>query len=131
MAKDSSLRGATTFGSGAVGAASSSAEAAAADVFRAAKALLLRRPGGTASPTVQQKGHLLEYIEAAQFNERAVLARSDLQAGVTIAERRPQALADIEMVEGGQVVKEIQAKSSERAERIAFRSRPRASADHS
>ena len=119
MAKDSSLRGATTFGAGAVGAASSSAEAAAADVLREGMELLLRRTGGTALPTGQLKGHLLEYIEAARFNDRAAPARSDLQARVTAAEGRPHALADIEIVDGGQVVKEVQAKASERAEWIA------------
>ena len=121
MAKDSSQRGATTLGAGAIGAASSSAEAAAADVLRDGMALLLDRVNGTALPTDQLKGHLLEYIEAARFNERAALARSALQAKVTAEGGRPHAPADIEIVAGGKVVKEVQAKASGREEWLAYR----------
>lgn len=121
MAKDSSQRAATTLGAGAIGAASSSAEAAAADVLRDGMALLLDRVNGTALPTDQLKGHLLEYIEAARFNERAALARSALQAKVTAEGGRPHAPADIEIVAGGKVVKEVQAKASEREDWLAYR----------
>lgn len=120
MAKDSSLRGATTLGAGAIGAASSSAEAAASDVLRDGMALLLSRVNGTALPTGQLKGHLLEYIEAARFNERAALARSALQARVTAEGGRPYAPADIEIVAGGKVINEIQVKASERADWLAY-----------
>lgn len=119
MAKDSSLRAATNIGAGAIGAASSSTEAAASDVLRDGMALLLREAGGTGLPAGQLKGHLLEYIEAARFNERAALVRTDLQARVTAAEGRPRASADLEIVAGGRVVKEVQAKASERADWIA------------
>lgn len=113
MAKDSSLRGSTAFASGAIGAASSSAEAAASDVLRDGMALLLRRMDGTELPLAQLKGHLFEYIEAARFNERAALARSALQAKITAEDGRPYAPADIEIVKGGKVIKEVQAKASD------------------
>ena len=113
MAKDSSLRGATAFASGAIGAASSSAEAAASDVLRDGMTLLLRRMDGTDLPVAQLKGHLFEYIEAARFNERAALARSAFQAKLTAEDGRPYAPADIEIVKGGKVIKEIQAKASD------------------
>ncbi len=112
MAKDSSLRGATAFGAGAVGAAASSAEAAASDVLRDGMALLLHRMNGTSLPAGQLKGHLFEYIEAARFNERAALARADFQAIITAEDGRPHAPADIEIVKGEEVIKEIQAKAS-------------------
>ena len=113
MAKDSSLRGATAFASGAIGAASSSAEAAASDVLRDGMALLLRRMDGTRLPADQLKGHLFEYIEAARFNERAALARSELEARLTFEQGDPTAAADIEIVKGGKVIKEVQAKASD------------------
>lgn len=113
MAKDSSLRGATAFGAGAIGAASSSAEAAASDVLRDGMALLLKRMNGTSLHPNQLKGHLFEYIEAARFNERAALARSQLQAKITFEDGRPHAPADIEIVKGGKVIKGVQAKASD------------------
>lgn len=119
MDRDSSKRDTVAFGAVAVGAASTSAEAAAADILRDGMALLLGRIDGNGLPAPQLKGHLFEYIEAARFNERATLAGSDLQARVTAAEGRPHARADIEIVEGGKVVKEIQAKVSDNPNRIA------------
>ena len=121
MAKDSSLRGATALGAGAIGAASSSAEAAASDVLRDGMALLLKRMNGTSLPPDQLKGHLFEYIEAARFNERSALARSQLQAKITFEDGRPHALADIEIVKGGEVIKEVQAKASNDPHWIARR----------
>ena len=62
---------------------------------------MLHEAGGTAFPIGSLKGHLLQYIEAARFNERVALARTDLRGGGTAAEGRPHASADIETVAGG------------------------------
>ena len=67
------------------------------------------------SPIIQNghfdaaKGNLFEYIEAAKFNTDA--ARKGMTAKAVVTDvTNPHAKADIEIHEGGKIVKEIQAK---------------------
>lgn len=58
------------------------------------------------------KGNLFEYIEAAKFNADAASIGEQARAVVTDAVGRPHDKVDIEIVSGGKVVEEIQAKAS-------------------
>jgi hypothetical protein len=59
------------------------------------------------------KGNLFEYIEAAKFNQNAAAGGSELRAVVTDAAGRPHDAADIEIVQSGKVVQQVQAKFSD------------------
>lgn len=61
----------------------------------------------------QAKGNLFEYIEAAKFNKDAALKGKPLRAVVTDSVGRPHDPADIEIVTGGEVVRQVQAKFSD------------------
>ena len=58
-------------------------------------------------------GNFFEYIEAAKFNNEAARRGSPLHAHVTAAEGDPHAAADIVITNRDEVVKEVQAKSSD------------------
>lgn len=64
-------------------------------------------------PHTISQGNLFEYIEAAKFNADAALKGSTLRAHVTAAEGAPTAAADLFIKNGDQVVREVQAKSSD------------------
>ena len=61
----------------------------------------------------QAKGNLFEYIEAAKFNTTAAYQRSTLNAVVTDSVGRPHDAADIEIMQGSSVVRQVQAKFSD------------------
>lgn len=61
----------------------------------------------------QAKGNLFEYIEAAKFNQSAARQGSSLNAVVTDSIGRPHDAADIEIMQGGKVVRQVQAKFSD------------------
>ena len=60
----------------------------------------------------QVKGNLFEYIEAAKFNVDAAKKGNTARAIVTDSVGRPHDPADIEIVKGSKVVKQVQAKFS-------------------
>ena len=60
-----------------------------------------------------RQGNLFEYIEAAKFNAEAALKEDALRAHVTAAEGDPTGAADILIKLNGEVVREVQAKSSD------------------
>lgn len=102
----------TAIAGGAVGANAASSEAAATDAMREGMDRFLEQ-AGKSTPPDQLKGNLFEYIEAARFNTQAALQGSQRTAQVTAADGRPHAVADIEIIEGGTVVKQIQSKASD------------------
>ena len=119
MEKKRHFHDAETFFGGAVGANTTSAEAEASSAMRKGMALFLER-AGTATPKDKLKGNLLEYIEVARFNEKSALQGSNVTAKVTAANGEPQAPADIKIInKSGKVVKEIQAKVSDKSSLIA------------
>lgn len=61
----------------------------------------------------QAKGNLFEYIEAAKFNTRASALGSKLKAVVTDSVGRTHDAADIEITDGGRVLRQVQAKFSD------------------
>lgn len=61
----------------------------------------------------QVKGNLFEYIEAAKFNRNAAASGMNIQAVVTDAVGRPHDPVDIELVQDGKVVQQVQAKFSD------------------
>ena len=61
----------------------------------------------------QAKGNLFEYIEAVKFNRDAAAQGSSLKAVVTDAVGRPHDAADIEIMQGDRVVRQVQAKFSD------------------
>lgn len=59
------------------------------------------------------KGNLFEYIEAAKFNQKAMMNNSNVHAIVTDAVGRPHDPADIELIQDEEVVRQVQAKFSD------------------
>jgi hypothetical protein len=64
-------------------------------------------------------GNFFEYIEAAKFNAEAARKGSPLYAHVTAAEGDPHAAADIIISRDDDLVKEVQAKSSDDPARLS------------
>lgn len=65
------------------------------------------------TPFAQSKGNLFEYIEAAKFNVDASRKGSLLNAVVTDSVGRPHDPVDIEIINNGKVVRQVQAKFSD------------------
>lgn len=61
--------------------------------------------------TGQSQGNIFEYLEATKFNMNAAIKSSDLKAVITADIGRPHDPADIEILFGEKVVREVQAKS--------------------
>ena len=61
------------------------------------------------------KGNYFEYIEATKFNRQAAMAGSRVRAVVTDAMGDPHAAADIQIVQDGVKIKDVQAKFSKTA----------------
>lgn len=96
-----------------VGALASADDAHAADALRAGFQLMLKQLGNRQTPVEQLQGNFFEYIEAAKFNADAARKGSDLVAQVTDAiPGRGTDKVDIEIMQGRQVIKAVQAKSS-------------------
>ena len=70
------------------------------------------------SPTITQ-GRLFEIIEATKFNKDAALKGESLRAFTTDSLGDPHAAADIVVKNGDTLLKEVQAKSSAKASRLA------------
>ena len=58
------------------------------------------------------KGNYFEYIEATKFNRQAAMTRSSVRAVVTDAAGDPHAAADIQIMQNGVKIKDVQAKFS-------------------
>ena len=113
---------AAAFGGAAVGAQAALPEAAAADAmrggmdqFRDAAERLLR------VGVEQKKGNLFEYIEAAKFNADSALKGVSAEAVVTAAEGRPHDPVDIEIRDGLEVLRKVQAKASKSTQSETWR----------
>lgn len=70
--------------------------------------------------TGQSQGNVFEYIEATKFNMDAAIKSSDLKAVITADIGRPHDPADIEILFGENVVREVQAKSYRTAAESLF-----------
>ncbi len=70
--------------------------------------------------TGQSQGNIFEYIEVTKFNMASAIQSSDLKAVVTADIGRPHDPADIEILLGETVVREVQAKSSRSAVESLF-----------
>ena len=109
----------TDFIAGVYGANQAGANARATDVviegmnlFREAAERL-----GAVNPKIAQ-GNLFEYIEATKFNADAAIKNSSFKAFVTAAEGKPRAAADLIIKDNERIVREVQAKSMNRASNL-------------
>lgn len=111
--KKTTLDDSVIFGSGQYGANFLAPTDAERDALRDGMDLLQEAVERLENVSPEFKhGNLFEYIEAAKFNSAAAEKGSPLRAHVTAAEGAPHAPADIVITDGDEVVKEVQAKSS-------------------